>query len=384
MDIKLSKTAELLAKINYMKKQGETVYQMTAGEPDFDTPDVIKFACIDALKNGKTKYIPASGLPELKQEIVKKFANNGIKTSVENIVISTGARCSLFEAIASIVSTGDEVIIFSPYWLSYTEMIKSIGAKPVIVETRMDNGFMPLRNDLEKVISNNTKLIILNSPNNPTGTVYNLETLQMIADIAVQNHIMVISDEIYEKLIYSDVKHISIASLSEAIADLTITINGFSKTYAMTGWRLGYLNAPLKIAKKISALQSHITGNSTSFVQYGALAALKGFADKNVYFMVEEFYKRRNLLCSLLQEIPRIKFFIPEGAFYVWVDISDLKILADDFSDRLLEEEKLAVMPGTDFGSPFHIRLSFACSESNIKEAIYHLEKLIIHLIKES
>ncbi len=378
-----SATLSISAKAKELKAQGIDVCSMTAGEPDFDTPQVIKDACISAIQEGKVRYLASSGLPELKNEIVKKFTNNSIVTTSENIIISTGAKFAIFQAITSLCGVGDEVIVLAPYWLSYSEMIKASGAKMVVVNTKMENNFAPDKDVLEKAITDKTKLIIINSPNNPTGTVYSKETLQMIADIAVKHNIMVLSDEIYEKLIYDDnVKHISIASLNEQIAELTITVNGFSKAYAMTGWRLGYLTAPKWLVKRISALQSHATSNATSFVQYAAVSALQGKADDEVNQMIGSFKKRRKLLCDLLREIPQIKFYVPQGAFYVLCDISFSQLNADEFAKKLLEQEKLAVIPCTAFGTSNCIRLSYACSEENITEAIQRL-KIFVNNIKQ-
>ncbi len=370
-----SATLSISAKAKELKAQGIDVCSMTAGEPDFDTPQVIKEACIQAINEGKVRYLASSGLPELKQEIVKKFAANGIVTSSDNVIISTGAKFAIFQAITCLCGIGDEVVLLAPYWLSYAEMIKAAGAKAVVVQTSMKNDFVPRREDLEKAISGRTKLIIINSPNNPTGAVYSREVLEIIADIAVKHHVMVLSDEIYEKLIYDDTrKHVSIASLNEKIAALTITVNGFSKAYAMTGWRLGYLTAPLWLTKRIAALQSHATSNATSFVQYAAVSALQGKADEAVQFMNCAFARRRELLCNLLSEIKSISFFPPQGAFYVLCDISQIKMTADVFARQLLEEQKLAVIPCTSFGAPDCVRLSYACPEHNIIEAIMRLK----------
>ncbi len=370
-----SATLSISAKAKKLKAQGVDVVSMTAGEPDFDTPQVIKNACIKAIQEGKVRYLASSGLPELKTEIVKKFAQNGIDTKSENIVISTGAKFAIFQAITCLCGEGDEVILLAPFWLSYKEMIKASGAKAVIVQTSMENNYSPTRRDLEAVITENTKLIIVNSPNNPTGAVYSRETLQMIADIAIEHNIMVLSDEIYEKLIYDEkIKHISIASLSPQIADLTITVNGFSKAYAMTGWRLGYLTAPIWLTKRIAALQSHATSNATSFVQYAAVSALRGEADEDVSKMIEAFAKRRRLICNLLSMIKNIKFFVPQGAFYVLCDVSQIGLSGDEFAEQILEKEDLAVIPCTAFGEPSAIRLSYACSENEIVEAMKRLK----------
>lgn len=371
-----SATLAISAKAKELKAKGADICSMTAGEPDFDTPQAIKDACIKAINEGKVRYLAASGLPELKKEIVKKFAGNGIKTAPENIIVSTGAKFALFQAITTLCGAGDEVVLFAPYWLSYPEMIKASGAKVVEVVTHHENNFEPLKADLEKAITSKTKLIICNSPNNPTGAVYSLKTLQMIADIAVKNNIMVLSDEIYEKLVYNpQVKHISIASLNPQIADLTITVNGFSKAYAMTGWRLGYLTAPLWLAKRISALQSHATSNATSFVQYAAVTALEGKADADVALMIKAFASRRELICSLLKNVPNLSFFEPQGAFYVMCNISKTGLNADEFAKKILEDKLLAVIPCSAFGAPDYIRLSYACSEENIKEAVKRLNE---------
>lgn len=371
-----SATLAISAKAKELKANGFDICSMTAGEPDFDTPQAIKESCIQALNEGKVRYLAASGLPELKNEIVKKFASNGIATSPSNIIISTGAKFALFQAITALCGVDDEVILFAPYWLSYPEMIKASGAKVVVVNTKPENNFEPLREDLEKAISPKTKLIICNSPNNPTGAVYGKQTLKMIADVAVKNNVMVLSDEIYEKLIYDDkAKHISIASLNDKIAELTITVNGFSKAYAMTGWRLGYLTAPSWLAKRISALQSHATSNATSFVQYAGVAALEGKADEEVDNMVKAFSDRKNLICNLLKDVKNISIVEPKGAFYVMCNIAKTGLNADEFAKKILEEKLLAVIPCTSFGAPEYIRLSYACSTENIKEAVKRLKE---------
>lgn len=371
-----SVTLSLAARAKELKKQGLDVCSMSVGEPDFDTPQAIKEAGIKAINEGKVRYIASSGLPELKDEIVKKMAAQGVKTSADNIIISTGAKFALFEAITALCGEGDEVIVLAPYWLSYPEMIKASGAKTIVVNTKAENDFAPTKEDLEKAITSNTKLIIVNSPNNPTGAVYSEETLRMIAEVAVEHNIMVLSDEIYEKLIYDDkIKHVSMASINDKIADLTITVNGFSKAYAMTGWRLGYLVAPMWLIKRIAALQSHATSNATTFVQYAAISALQGKADKDVDNMVKTFAKRRELLCKLLKEVPQISFIEPRGAFYVMCNISKTGKTANDFAKELLEQKLLTVVPCEAFGAPEYVRLSYACSEEQIIESIKRLKE---------
>ena len=376
-----SVTLALAARAKELKKQGLDVYSMSVGEPDFDTPKAIKDAAIKALEEGKVRYIASSGLPELKDEIVKKMATHGIKTTPNNIIVSTGAKFAIFEAINALCGAGDEVIVLAPYWLSYPEMIKASGAKTITVYTKAENNFAPTKEDLESAITPNTKLIIVNSPSNPTGAVYSEDTLRMIADLAVKHNIMVLSDEIYEKLIYdNNIKHISIASLNEKIADLTITINGFSKAYAMTGWRLGYLVAPTWLAKRISALQSHATSNATTFVQYAAIVALQGDADDDVNEMIKTFARRRELLCKLLKDIPQISFIEPQGAFYVMCNIAKTGKTAKAFAEELLEKKLLTVVPCESFGGPEYVRLSYACSEEQIKESIKRLKEFCENL----
>lgn len=371
-----SVTLSLAARAKELKKQGLDVCSMSVGEPDFDTPKAIKDACIEAIESGKTRYIASSGLPELKAEIVKKFASNGITTKPENIIISTGAKFALFQAITALCGEGDEVVVFAPYWVSYIEMIKASGAKPVVVHTKQADNFEPTKEALEAVVTDKTKLIITNSPNNPTGAVYSRKTVEMIADLAVKHQIMVLADEIYEKLNYDKTsEHVSIASLNDKIADLTITVNGFSKTYAMTGWRLGYLTAPLWLAKRISALQSHATSNATSFVQYAGVAALQGKADSEIEAMIATFAKRREVLCGLLKEIPQIDFCEPKGAFYVMCNIAKTGKTADAFAAELLEKKLVAVVPCTSFGAPEYVRLSYACSEADIKKALGRIKE---------
>ena len=373
-----SATLAISAKAKALKAQGKDVCSMSAGEPDFDTPQVIKDACIHAIQEGKVRYIASSGLPELKEEIVKKFAANGIKTAKENIIVTTGAKFAVFSAVTALCGSDDEVIVLAPYWLSYPEMIKAAGARCVEVRTTAANGFAPTREQLEQAITPRTKLLIINSPNNPTGAVYSEKVLQMIADVAVKHNIMVLSDEIYEKLIYNpETKHVSIASLNDEIAARTITVNGFSKAYAMTGWRLGYLSAPLWLTRRIAALQSQATSNATSFVQYAAVVALRGEADEEVNKMIAAFARRKELICGLLDNIPSIRFFKPDGAFYVICDISATGLSADEFCRHLLDEKLVAAIPCSGFGAPEYIRLSYACSEENIRTAATRLKEFI-------
>lgn len=369
-----SATLAITSKAKAMKAAGENVCSLCAGEPDFDTPEHIKEAAIEALKNGETKYTPATGTPALKKAITAKFAkDNGIVVDPGCVVVAPGAKFSVFTAVAALCGEGDEVILAAPYWVSYPEMVRATGAKVVVLECSAANNYEIDPAQLEAAITEHTKLFILNSPSNPTGAIYRKKTLEAIADIAVRKNIMVLSDEIYEKLIYdANAPHISIASLSPEIAERTITVNGFSKAYAMTGWRLGYLAAPLWLVKRISALQSHTTSNPTTFAQSGALAALTGPTGP-VETMRQAFAKRRDLIHSLMSDIPGVECIRPSGAFYIFCDISSFGLPSQEFCDKLLATQKMAAVPGSPFGAEGNIRLSYACAESVIEDAAARL-----------
>lgn len=369
-----SATLSITSKAKAMKADGIDVYSMCAGEPDFDTPQLIKDAAIAALQAGKTAYTPASGMPELRKAVAEKFKkDNGIDTAMANVIVAPGAKFSVFSAIAALCGPGDEVILPAPYWVSYPEMIEAAGAKIVVIPTRAENNFEIDPVELDSAVTPDTRLLILNSPSNPTGSVYSKESLESIAAVAVKHNFMVLSDEIYEKLVYdADQPHVSIASLNPQIADLTITVNGFSKAYAMTGWRLGYLTAPEWLAKKIAALQSHTTSNPTTFAQYGALKALEA-ADDEVEMMRQAFARRRDLIFDLVNAIDGVSAPRPSGAFYIFCDISSFGLNSDDFCARLLEEKLVAAIPGGPFGADGWIRMSYACSDENICEACKRL-----------
>lgn len=371
-----SATLAITSKAKAMKAAGEDVCSLCAGEPDFDTPEHIKKAAIEALNGGETKYTPASGMPALKKAIANKFVTeNNIQTTPEQIVVAPGAKFSVFSAVAALCGEGDEVIIASPYWVSYPEMIQAAGAKSVVVDCTAANNYEIDPADLEAAVTPNTKLLILNSPSNPTGAIYRKATLEAIADIAVKNNFMVLSDEIYEKLIYDDeFPHISIASLNPQIADLTITVNGLSKAYSMTGWRLGYLTAPLWLVKRIGALQSHTTSNPTTFAQFGGLEAITG-DQQPVEEMRQAFAKRRDLIYNLMSAIPGVECIRPCGAFYIFVDISSFGLGSQEFADKLLNDVQMAVVPGAPFGAEGNVRMSYACSEAQIEDAAARLRK---------
>ncbi|NLK99009.1 MAG: pyridoxal phosphate-dependent aminotransferase [Epulopiscium sp.] len=386
MDITPSSTLAVTAKAKQMKAEGIDVVGFGAGEPDFDTPEHIKQAAIKAIEEGFTKYTPAAGTVELKKAICDKFKNeNGLEYMPSQIVISNGAKHSLTNAFMAILNPGEEVIIPAPFWLSYPQMVKLADGVPVIVYAKKENNFKVTIEDLEKAVTDKTKALVINSPSNPTGVVYTEEELRAIADFAVKHDIYVISDEIYEKLIYDGIKHVSIASFNEEIYKRTIVINGVSKSYSMTGWRIGYLAAPEDVAKAISNVQSHATSNPNSIAQKATLAALTGPQDC-VEEMRKEFEARRNYMVERLSKIPSFSIIKPQGAFYVVIDLSNIlgkefegRVIetADDFSEILLEKDSVAVVSCTDFGFSNCIRLSYAISLESIKKGLDRIENFV-------
>lgn len=370
-----SLTLAIDAKAKAMKAEGIDVCGFGAGEPDYDTPDHIKAAAQAALETGFTKYTPSSGTPELRQAISEKFsADNGLEYKPSQVIVSNGAKQSCYNAILAVCEPGDEVIIPAPYWLSYPEMVRLVGAEPVIVPTTEENGWKITPEQFEEAMTPKTKMIIINSPGNPTGSLYTREELRAISEVAAEEEIYILSDEIYEKLTYDGAEHVSIASLTPEAYDLTITVNGFSKAYAMTGWRLGYLGAPEAIAKAIDSLQSHSTSNPCSFAQKGGLAALKG-DQQCVADMREEFNLRREYMYGRLSSIPGISAVKPLGAFYVLANISALGLTSTNFADRLLSKANVAVVPGIAFGDDRTVRLSYATSLDVIKKGLDRIEE---------
>ena len=386
-NIKPSLTLEITAKAKKMKAAGISVIGFGAGEPDFNTPDYIIDAAKHALDIGFTKYTPASGMQELKVAICNKFEKeNGLKYEPTNIVISSGAKSSLYHAICALVNDGDEVILPSPYWLTYPELVGLAGGKTVFVTTKAENGYKITAEELEKAITPKTKCFILNSPNNPTGAVYSEKEIRALAKVIEKHGIYVVSDEIYEKLVYGDNKHFSIATCSEFLKEHTVVVNGMSKTFSMTGWRIGYIAAPTEIAKAVSSMQSHTTSNACSIAQYASVAALESpesakFVDK----MQKVFDERRKYMMQRLSEIPCVKFNEPQGAFYLFVDVSAVYGKSFDgqvingslaFADAALKKG-VAVVPGVAFGSDECIRLSYATSMEDIKEGLTRLSDFI-------
>jgi len=369
-----SLTLSIDSKAKAMKAEGLDVCGFGAGEPDFDTPDHIKAAAQAAIEAGFTKYTPSSGVPELRQAISEKFqADNGLSYKPSQIVVSDGAKHSCYNAILATCQPGDEVVIPAPYWLSYPEMVRLAGAEPVFVQTKEENGWKMTAEEFQDAMTPRTKLVIINSPNNPTGSVYSKDELSALIEVATDEEILILSDEIYEKLTYDGAQHVSVASLPGAY-DLTITVNGFSKSYSMTGWRLGYLGAPEPIAKAIDAIQSHSTSNPCSFAQKGALAAIKGPQDP-VSDMRDEFDLRRQYMVQRLAAIDRLSVVKPKGAFYVLVNIGKLGLTSTNFADRLLSKHHVAVVPGVAFGNDATIRLSYATSMDIIKKGLDRLEE---------
>lgn len=355
-----SMTLSITSQAKALKKQGVDVLSFGAGEPDFNTPSFITEAAIKALSEGQTRYTESAGLLELREAIAAKLlVDNGLQYEPAQISVNCGAKHSCYNAILATVNPGEEVIIPAPYWTSYPEMVRLVGGVPVIVETKRENGWKLTAEEFEDAMSPLTKMVILNSPGNPTGSVYTKAELEKIAEIAVGEGIVVLSDEIYEKLTYGEDKHISIASLGKDIYEQTITINGFSKAYAMTGWRLGYTAAPKKIAEAIDTIQSHTTSNPTTFAQYGAIAALQG-DQQIVSDMRDEFDVRRQYMMGRLSAIKNVRVVEPKGAFYFLVDIEPIGIKSVNFCEKLLSKQKVAIVPGVAFGAEFTVRFSYA------------------------
>lgn len=382
MDLVSPRIAELAPSITLavtsqaakMKKDGIDVCSFGAGEPDFDTPQFIKDACIKALSEGKTKYTASAGLLELREAICAKHkSDNGLSYTPDQVSVNCGAKHSCYNAILATCGPGDEVIIPAPYWTSYPDMVRIAGATPVIVETKAENGWKMTADEFQDAMTPATKMVIMNSPSNPTGAVYTKEELEAIAEIAAGEDILILSDEIYEKLVYDEVKHVSIASLSKEIADLTITINGLSKSHSMTGWRIGWTAAPKKIAAAIDVIQSHTTSAPATFAQYGALAALGG--DPQVISdMRDEFDVRRQYMLSRFSAISKVKVVEPKGAFYFLVNIGNMGLSSMNFAEKLLSRSHVAVVPGIAFGADDTVRFSYACGLDIIKKGLDRFE----------
>jgi aspartate aminotransferase len=375
-----SSTLAITSKAKKLKSEGKDIVNFAAGEPDFDTPDFIKDAAIKAVNSGFTKYTPTTGILELKKLICQKFKkDNSLEYSADQIIVSNGAKHSIYNALMVLLNRADEVLIPLPYWVSYPEMVNLCEATPRFIKTTAANNFKISVTDFVKNITPKTKIIILNSPSNPTGSVYNRSELEAIARICVEKNIFVISDEIYEKIIFDGLIHESIASFNKDIYNLTITVNGLSKSHSMTGWRIGYLGAPLDVANAISKLQDHSTSNPNSIAQKAAVAALSAaedFSDK----WRQEFTQRRDYLAQRLKNIKNLSFSLPQGAFYMFCDISKTRLDSLTFTNRLLDEEYVSVIPGVSFGMDDQIRISFATSLVELKKGMDRIEKWVAKL----
>lgn len=368
-----SPTLAITAKAKQLKAEGQDVVSFGAGEPDFNTPDSIIDAAQTALRGGQTKYTPTPGLPQLRQAIAEKLVQeNNLKVTPDNIIVSCGAKHSLFNTMMTLVDPGDEVAVIAPYWMTYADQATLAGGNVVVANASAENGFVPTSEDIAQALSPRTKLLVINSPCNPSGAMISEETLRWIANEAEKRGFWVVSDEIYEKLVYG-AQHKSIASFGESIAERTVTINGCSKSFAMTGWRIGYAAAPLPVAKAMSNLQDSVTSNATSFAQMGALEALK-MSSEQIEPMRAEFEARRDLIVGLLAKIRGVKVSSPQGAFYVLPDVSAFlggRIKDDsELASFLLEDALVATVPGSVFGAPGHLRLSYATSRKDIETGI--------------
>ncbi len=392
LSISKSLTLAISAKAKEMKADGHDVIGFGVGEPDFPTPSFIITAAKEALDSGKTRYTAAAGIKELREAVCRKLkSDHGLDYRQEEIIISNGAKHSLYNAFQAILNPGDQVIIQSPYWVSYPELVKMAGGKPVFVEASEQNDLKMKMADLEKAITASTKAILINSPSNPNGSVYNRAELERIAELAVEHDLYLVSDEVYEKLVYDGLEHISLASLGKEVQKRTILVNGVSKTFAMTGWRIGYAAGPEAVISVMSNLQSHATSNPNSIAQYASVAALTHPAsDETVAKMVEQFVKRRDYMVEQLNSMAGLSCLKPGGAFYVMLNIQDLLAKkyqgqridgSIDFANLLLKAEKVAVVPGIAFGADYLIRLSYATSMDNIEKGLKRIESFVKEIV---
>lgn len=371
--IQPSVTLAISSQAAALRSQGVQVSAFAAGEPDFDTPECIRRACQEAIDQGKTRYTPVAGIPELREAIAEKLQSfNQISYDPAQIVVSCGGKHSLALAFQTLLEPGDEVIIPAPYWLSYPHMVRIAGGVPKFVSAGWEQNFKITPQQLAEAITDKTKVLVINNPSNPTGMVYTPEELKALATVAIEHDLWIISDEIYERMVYGDAQFASVASFGSDFYDHTITVSGMSKTYAMTGWRLGYTAAPLPFIKKMTALQSHTASAPTTFAQWGGVAALKQ-AEPDVQKMLVAFAQRRERIVELMQAIPGVHCPVPGGAFYVFANIAEFGLNSVDFCSRLLSEKQVAVVPGIAFGNDHCIRLSYACSMENIETGIARL-----------
>ncbi|WP_226579255.1 pyridoxal phosphate-dependent aminotransferase [Halobacillus litoralis] len=377
-----STTLAITAKAKALKAEGHDVIGLGAGEPDFNTPSYILDAAKRAMDEGKTKYTPAGGIPELKNSITAKLERDqGLTYTNEQIIVTTGAKHALYTLFQVMLDEGDEVIVPAPYWVSYPEQIKLAQGKPVFVSAEESNDFKITPDQLRQAITSNTKAVIINSPSNPTGMMYSKEELKALGDVCIEHDVMIVSDEIYEKLIYTDEDHVSIAQISDELYNHTVIINGVSKSHSMTGWRIGFAAGPKAVIKAMSNMASHSTSNPTSIAQYAALAAYTGSEEK-VTEMKEAFKERLDVLHQRLIDIPGIECAKPSGAFYLFPNVKKA-VESGGFEDvdswvkALLDEEKVALVPGSGFGSPENVRLSYATSLEQLEKAADRIKRFV-------
>jgi len=384
--LKPSATLLITAKAKALRAEGIDVIGFGAGEPDFDTPENIKDIAVSAINDGFTKYTAVGGIDELKEAIMASLREDyGLDYDKSEIIVSCGAKHTLYNLTQVIIEEGDEVIIPAPYWVSYPAQVSLAGGKPVIIETTEESGFKIEPDELKEKINQKTKVLILNYPSNPTGATYNEDDLNIIAEIAIDSGLIIISDEIYHKILYGGITHTPIATLGDDVKNSTILVNGVSKTYSMTGWRIGYSAGDKAVTRAMSKLQGQSTSNPVSISQMAAVEALMGSQD-DVSKMVREFEERKNYITKRLNEVPDVRCFSPQGAFYVFPNISrffgkgyDGKEIENsvDFTEFLLEEAKVAVIPGIEFGSDDHVRISYAVSMEDIKKGIDRIEEAV-------
>ena len=376
-EVSPSLTLAISAKAKAMKSEGIDVCSFSAGEPDFPTPKHICEAAKKAIDEGKTRYGAVAGELRLREAIANKLqTNNNLSYQAENIIVTNGGKHSLYGLMQAVIEADDEVIIPAPYWLSYPEMVKLAGGTPIFIATTAANDYRMTPEQLKTAITDKTKLLVLNSPSNPTGTVYPPAAIRAIADMVVEHDILVVSDEIYENIVYDDAEHLSIGAVNPEIFARTITSNGFAKSYSMTGWRLGYAAGPLEIIKAMAKIQGHSTSNVCSFAQYGAIAALESSQDC-VQQMLSAFAKRREFIYQAINDIPALSCPKPYGAFYVFVDISKTGLKSLDFCNSLLDSYQVATIPGIAFGADDCIRISYATSMDTIKQGIERLSNFV-------
>ena len=384
--LKPSPTISLTAKVRELRSRGVDVIGFGAGEPDIDTPEFIKEACARALKDGRTKYPPAGGIPELREALSEKLERfNGVHYKPSEIVVTVGAKLAIYLILSAVINEGDEVLLPSPYWVTYEDQIRLCGGVPVLVPTYMEESFSLRFEDVERRITERTKLIIINSPTNPTGMVYKRKEIEKIAELCLEKGIYILSDECYESLIFENSEFFSVASLSEEVKRITFTVNSFSKTYSMTGWRVGYVACEESLAKVLVSINSHLVSNTATFAQYGALEALKNPEGGKFIEETREIYRRRReVIYEALREIPEVRVLKPDATFYIFPDFSfytskaggDVKL-----AEYLLEKAKVAVVPGSAFGAEGFFRFSFALEEDSIREGVKRVKEALESLV---